>query len=62
MTHPTDSSWDGPSAPETGAADDADAVESIEMYEDDGRVVLFDGENPLAWLEASRTVTLSDLA
>ena len=58
MTHSTD--------PATGvsssaATDETDVAESIEMYEDDGRVVLFDGENPLAWLEASRTVALTDL-
>jgi hypothetical protein len=58
MTHPTDSAT-GVSSSE--AAGETDVAESIEMYEDDGRVVLFDGENPLAWLEASRTVTLADL-
>ncbi|MEZ3144069.1 hypothetical protein [Halobaculum sp. MBLA0143] len=58
MTHSTDPS----TGARTSEAAESDIAESIEMYEDDGRVVLFDGENPLAWLEASRTVTLTDLA
>jgi hypothetical protein len=63
MTYPTDSTSDGRgSEPRVGTADDTDvAIESVEMYEDDGRVVLFDAENPLAWLEASTTVALADL-
>jgi hypothetical protein len=32
----------------------------VEVYEDDGNVVLFDAANPLAWVEASRTVRLTD--
>jgi hypothetical protein len=38
---------------------DADGAE-VEVYEDDGSVVLFDAANPLAWVEASRTVRLAD--
>ncbi|MEZ3115127.1 hypothetical protein RYH80_04230 [Halobaculum sp. MBLA0147] len=56
MTPPTDSSWDA-----AGDAAEPETAEAVEMYEDDGRVVLFDSENPLAWLEASRTVTVTDL-
>ncbi len=41
-------------------SDVADA--EVEAYEDDGNVVLFDAENPLAWVEASRTVRLADAA
>lgn len=38
-----------------------DAVDTeVEVYEDDGSVVLFDAANPLAWVEASRTVRLAD--
>ena len=38
-----------------------DAVDAeVEVYEDDGNVVLFDAANPLAWVEASRTVQLAD--
>lgn len=35
---------------------------AVEMYETDGNVVLFDAENPLAWLEAASTVTLREYA
>ncbi len=38
-----------------------DATE-VELYEDDGNVVMFDAANPLAWVEASRTVRLADAA
>lgn len=34
----------------------------VEAYEDGGSVVLFDARNPLAWLEASWTVSLHDAA
>lgn len=38
-----------------------DAVDAeVEVYEDDGNVVLFDAANPLAWVEASRTIRLAD--
>ncbi|WP_167539325.1 DUF7331 family protein [Halorubrum coriense] len=41
---------------------DSDAVDAeVEVYEDDGNVVLFDATNPLAWVEASRTVRLADV-
>lgn len=33
---------------------------SVESYRTDGGVVFFDAENPLAWLETSATVRLSD--
>lgn len=36
--------------------------QQVEAYEDDGSVVLFDAGNPLAWVEASRTVPLRDAA
>ncbi|WP_166377304.1 hypothetical protein [Halorubrum sp. BOL3-1] len=40
---------------------DSDAVDDeVEVYEDDGNVVIFDATNPLAWVEASRTVRLTD--
>ncbi|MFC6752550.1 DUF7331 family protein [Halorubrum tibetense] len=40
----------------------SDADAEVEAYEDDGNVVLFDAKNPLAWVEASRTVRLADAA
>lgn len=44
----------------SGDTEAADA--EVEAYEDDGSVVIFDAANPLAWVEASRTVRLSDAA
>ncbi|MBP1923149.1 hypothetical protein J2751_002187 [Halorubrum alkaliphilum] len=47
----------------THRSGDRDAVDAeVEAYEDDGNVVLFDATNPLAWVEASRTVRLVDAA
>ena len=48
--------WD--SATEGTAPGSADTVES---YEVDGGVVFFDAENPLAWVEASWAVRLTEL-
>lgn len=35
---------------------------TIESYETDDGVVFYDAENPLAWVETSRAIVLSDLA
>ncbi|WP_313691114.1 DUF7331 family protein [Halorarum halobium] len=56
MSHPTDSSWDSTSAD----ARSDEAVDTVEAYEDDGRVVLYDAANPLAWVEASLAVPVSE--
>jgi hypothetical protein len=36
-------------------------AETVEAYEDDGGVVLYDAENPLAWLQASVSATLEEV-
>lgn len=36
------------------------AVDTVEAYEDDGNVVFYDAENPLAWVEASLAIDLGD--
>jgi len=36
-------------------------AESIETYEEDDRVVLFDADNPLAWVETTVAVPLEEL-
>jgi hypothetical protein len=41
--------------------DDHDPTVDIETYEVDDGVVFFDAENPLAWVETTRTVQLADL-
>ncbi|MFC5970176.1 hypothetical protein ACFPYI_02415 [Halomarina salina] len=38
------------------------AIAATESYEADGGWVLFDGENPLAWIESAVTVRLDDAA
>lgn len=43
-------------------SDDRAVAADVEHYEDGGRVVLFDVDNPLAWVEASRAVRLRDVA
>ena len=54
-------SSDPRSEPEVARQADRDAVDAeVEVYEDEGNVVLFDAANPLAWVEASRTVRLAD--
>lgn len=57
MSHPSDSSWDSTDADERPD----EAVETVEAYEDDGRVVLYDAANPLAWVEATLAVPLREL-
>ena len=42
--------------------DELDAGPSIESYETDDGVVFYDAENPLAWVETSRTLCLEELA
>jgi hypothetical protein len=35
-------------------------IGTVEAYEADGSVVLYDAEQPLAWIEASTSVALAD--
>ncbi|WP_171814649.1 DUF7331 family protein [Halopiger xanaduensis] len=37
-------------------------TETIEAYETDDGVVFYDAENPLAWVETSRTLALDEVA
>lgn len=39
-----------------------EGTETIESYETEDGVVFYDAENPLAWVETSRTLTLTELA
>jgi len=49
---------------QSGRADAAEpaGVATVESYEVDGGVVFYDAENPLAWVETTRAVSLSELA
>ena len=55
-THVEDTQWDRADAPEP------DGTATVESYEVDGGVVFYDAENPLAWVETTKAVTLSELA
>lgn len=46
------------SAESTATAENA--IATTESYETDGGWVLFDGENPLAWIQSAVTVRLDD--
>jgi hypothetical protein len=52
----------GDSAESEASRDDAPdrGRGTVEAYEADGSVVLYDAEHPLAWIEASTSVALSD--
>ena len=39
-----------------------DGTETGESFECDGDVVLYDAQNPLAWIEADTAVEITDLA
>ena len=40
---------------------DPEGTATIESYETEDGVVFYDAENPLAWVETSRAVSLSEL-
>ena len=43
-------------------ASDLDGITTIEAYETEEGVVFYDAENPLAWVEATRTLSLEECA
>lgn len=49
-------------SPAEYAQSESDAVDSIESYETEDGVVFYDAQNPMAWLQASTTVTLREQA
>lgn len=38
------------------------ATETIEAYPTDDGIVLFDAENPMAWVEATQSYSIEDVA
>lgn len=40
----------------------SDGTDTVEAYEVEDGTVFYDAENPLAWVEASNTVRLDELA
>lgn len=43
-------------------AEATDPVEAVETYETDDGTVLYDAGNPLAWIESSVTVSITEAA
>jgi hypothetical protein len=41
---------------------DHDGIETVEAYEVENGTVLYDAENPLAWVESSRAVPVHEYA
>jgi hypothetical protein len=39
-----------------------DGTETVECYESDGGVVLYDAENPLAWIETDTAMEIAEMA
>ena len=63
MSGPNTTSDDGRNEPERRAEPTiAEAVRSTESYEASGGTVLYDAENPLAWLQADNAVDLEESA
>jgi len=66
MTDPTQG--DGADSETPGVPDvrsnpvDGEGVAATEAYEQDGQVVIYDTENPLAWIEASEAMDLERMA
>lgn len=51
---------DGPGQAPPDGPDPSVGLESVESYETEDGVVLYDADNPLAWLKATRAVPVSD--
>lgn len=58
----TDSSDDREAAEVSARRGVSEAVACTEAYEQDGQVVLYDAENPLAWIEAGESVPIREMA
>ncbi|MDS0298168.1 hypothetical protein NDI76_05390 [Halogeometricum sp. S1BR25-6] len=41
-------------------AGEANGLDDVESYDIEGGVVFYDPQNPLAWVETTRTVTLKE--
>ena len=47
-------------SPATQSAGEAHGLDEVESYDIDGGVVFYDPQNPLAWVETTRTITLKE--
>ncbi|MEF8852541.1 MAG: hypothetical protein V5A28_09000 [Haloarculaceae archaeon] len=57
-------SVDSPGVPDvrSNVGAEGEGVAPTEAYEQDGQVVIYDTENPLAWIEAAEAVDLERMA
>jgi hypothetical protein len=60
MTDRADGTAELDSAAETRKPGVSEAVETVEAYETDDGVVIYDAENPLAWVQADAAVPVED--
>jgi len=60
MVDPADSERTDRSPAAPARLDEANGLDDVESYEVDGGIVFYDPQNPLAWVEAARTVTLAE--
>jgi hypothetical protein len=60
MVDPADSERTDRSPPAPVRMGEASGLDEVESYDVDGGVVFYDPQNPLAWVEAERTVTLTE--
>jgi hypothetical protein len=60
MTDHVDSERTDRSPTRDAAVGEASGLDDVESYEVDGGVVFYDPQNPLAWVETSRTLQLKD--
>lgn len=62
MDEVTQVSDHAPRSRQDSTPDEPDVSLTIEAYETEDGVVFYDADNPLAWLEATRTVSLEEFA
>ena len=60
MVDPADSERSDRSSAAPARLGEASGLDGVESYEVDNGIVFYDPQNPLAWVEASQPVTLTD--
>ena len=60
MVDPADSERTDRSPAAPARMGEASGLGDVESYDVDGGVVFYDPQNPLAWVEATQTVTLTE--
>lgn len=60
MSDHADSEQTDESPPVPARVGEARGLDDVESYEVDDGIVFYDPQNPLAWVETSKTITLSE--